>query len=935
MASTLKVENFFDTVIASTFVNSSGDVSVQLWQAPTNTKGFIIFSPDNANLREIAYYDSTSGTTINIKGINRINPKEHSQWETARINDVAELFNYFSGNTSHAFYIEKLSSTLINVFGGNVMINGTTYSLNDTQFSLPLDGTYYIGLNINSGLIEMQPTIVSYIIPRATVVKVWSSLTITYSKYDMTVMYGVFDWVIPPALVASINDKLDKVSGLRTSMTPKAFMVTDASGNEWTITGTAGQVVGFDGSSNPIAMNISSSTLSNSYTAWETIAAWNAVYMNTDWLVYLAGTATTFLWFAKSTVTTGQSVVVDINGISTTQTSLSVGSRYYLTTSENVWNRWNTNVAMTTARAQCASSTVNNKIYIIGWFDWANALQTNEEYNPATNTWATKAVMTTARRLLRAAPIGTKIYCIGWSATSFNYLQTNEEYDTVANTWATKAVMTTARQEIAIWIWTTKLYAIGGLITGAVATPIVEEYDTVSNTWTSKASMTTARYNAWFDTVNGITYVIGWNTGSVTAVNEAYDIAGNSWATKTSMTTAREWLFSRAINWVIYNISWNSWATYYSNNEAYDIAGNSWSTKAVLQSIWKTRGWVWIFWNSIYCIGWHDWSSYLNTNQSYDTTTNLWNLLSAMTTARYTFTASTVNSKIYCIGGTINWSQYLQTNEEYNPATNTWTTKANMTTWRQWCSSAAVNNKIYVIWWFSTWPVVSNINEEYDPTANTWASKTNMTTARLALTCSVVNNKIYAIGWSNWSILQTNEEYDPTANTWASKTNMTTARQELLSQSFNNKIYCIGGYQSWYFTTNEEYDPIANTWASKTSMWTARSGAFSVISSWIVYVFGWETTWPTRLVTSEAYDILANTWSSKASMTNARSLWWSWLVNWKAYIIWWYNWASWLSFNEEYTLPNYINSWTITTTPNSTKVWVATSSTSLLIQTNF
>lgn len=164
---------------------------------------------------------------------------------------------------------------------------------------------------------------------------------------------------------------------------------------------------------------------------------------------------------------------------------------------------------------------------------------------------------------------------------------------------------------------------------------------------------------------------------------------------------------------------------------------------------------------------------------------------------------------------------------------------------------------------------------------------------------------------------------------------MTTARQDPTSQLFNNKIYVIGWYNSGYLTTNEEYDPVANTWATKAVMWTARSWAFSVTSGWIVYIFWWETTWVTRLVTSEAYDIGINTWSSKASMINARAFWWAGIVNGKAYIIWWYNGANWLWFNEEYTLPNYINSWTITTTPNSTKVWVATSATSLLIQTNF
>ena len=453
------------------------------------------------------------------------------------------------------------------------------------------------------------------------------------------------------ANTTAITTKLNTIGWTRTGLTANRAIITDWTGVETYLTGTTTQVIGFDGAGKPIAINISSSTLSNSYTAWENISAWNAVYMNTDWLVYLAGTATTFLWFAKSTVSASQSVVVDINGITATQSWLSIWTKYYLVTSTPSWN-----------------------------------------------TWANKT---------------------------------------------------------------------------------------------------------------------------------------------------------------------------------------------------------------------------------------------AMTTARYGLTASAVNSKIYCIWWTINSTQYLQTNEEYDPLLNTWASKANMTTWRQELRSSVYNNKIYCIGWSVTWWGYANHNEEYDPLLNTWASKANMTTARSSLSVVTYNNKIYCIGWYNGSNLATNEEYDPVANTWASKANMTTARQWLLSQQYNNKIYCIWWDNGAYLATNEEYDPVANTWASKTSMWTARYTPWSIQSGWFIYVFGWETTWVTRLATSEAYDVVWNTWSNKASMVNPRAYIWSWLVNWKAYIIWWYNWASWLSFNEEYTLPTTINSWTITTTPNSTKVWVATSSTSLLIQTNF
>ena len=456
-------------------------------------------------------------------------------------------------------------------------------------------------------------------------------------------------WTLIAANTAAIALKLNTIGWTRTWLTANRAIITDATGVETYLTGTTTQVIGFDGAGKPIAINISSSTLST-FTAWETIAAWNAVYMNTDWLVYLASTSTiNFLGFAQWSAVLNGVLSVFLSWVSSSQSWLTIWSKYYLTDRTPSWN-----------------------------------------------------------------------------------------------TWANKTAMTTARYEIAI---------------------------------------------------------------------------------------------------------------------------------------------------------------------------------------------SVFNNKVYCIGGTVNGSQYLQTNEEYDPSLNTWVSKANMTTGRFGLSSQQYGNKIYCIGWYNWWYLQTN--EEYDPVANTWASKTAMTTARMHFSITTYSTKIYCIGWYNWWFLATNEEYDPSLNTWATKTAMTTARQWLLSQQYNNKIYCIWWDNGAYLATNEEYDPVANTWAGKTSMWTARHLAWSVQSDWFIYVFGWETTWPVRLATSEAYDVVWNTWSSKASMVNARYALWAWLVNGKAYVIWWANGWSWLSFNEEYTLPNYINSWTITTTPNSTKVWVATSSTSLLIQTNF
>jgi len=307
---------------------------------------------------------------------------------------------------------------------------------------------------------------------------------------------------------------------------------------------------------------------------------------------------------------------------------------------------------------------------------------------------------------------------------------------------------------------------------------------------------------------------------------------------------------------------------------------------------------------------------------------NTWASKTSMTTARYLCASWVVNWKLYVIWW--GWaSTYLQTNEEYDPSLNTWSSKANMTTARYGCTAWVVNNKIYVIGW-TNWSNLQT-NEEYDPSLNTWSSKANMTTARQSCSAWVVNNKIYVIGWKS-PLSWVNEEYDPSLNTWSSKTSMTTARYDSALWVVNNKIYVIWWHTTTYVQTNEEYDPSLNTWSSKANMTTAREAPFCWYTTNKIYVIWW-LAWSIIWV-NEEYDPSLNTWSSKTSMTTAREAWASWVINWKLYCIWWYI-ATYQSTNEEYYIPTAYVSWDISKDVTAMKVWVATSTNSILLQTNF
>jgi hypothetical protein len=63
------------------------------------------------------YYHNVSGNVIYVKGVNRVNPKEHFALDKVQINDTSLVFNYLSKNQSTTFYIEQLSALDINIWG--------------------------------------------------------------------------------------------------------------------------------------------------------------------------------------------------------------------------------------------------------------------------------------------------------------------------------------------------------------------------------------------------------------------------------------------------------------------------------------------------------------------------------------------------------------------------------------------------------------------------------------------------------------------------------------------------------------------------------------------------------------------------------------------------------------------------------------------------
>ncbi|MDP4180506.1 MAG: kelch repeat-containing protein, partial [Bacillota bacterium] len=256
---------------------------------------------------------------------------------------------------------------------------------------------------------------------------------------------------------------------------------------------------------------------------------------------------------------------------------------YALGTPQSVWtNKANAPVY----RADSASASYNNEIYIAGGVDDNfTAQNTLWSYNPANGAWTGKANMNESRSEAGAATLLNKIYVAGgFNNSSLNSI---EEYNPSNNTWVSKTNMPTARNCLGVASANGKIYAIGGLCNGATVNT-VEEYDPTTDTWKTKASMPTARHSFGIVSYNGKIYVIGGTTAAGTKCStvEAYDPLNDIWdTTKASMPTSRDGLACTAYNGKIYAVGGTQAGGVISGKtEVFDPSTNVWTTSANLNN---------------------------------------------------------------------------------------------------------------------------------------------------------------------------------------------------------------------------------------------------------------------------------------------------------------------------------------------------------------
>ena len=122
---------------------------------------------------------------------------------------------------------------------------------------------------------------------------------------------------------------------------------------------------------------------------------------------------------------------------------------------------------MPTSRMDIYSTISHNgKIYVIGGYDGASALDTVEMYDPTKDEWVALEPMTTPRSNLTASIKGNTIYAIGGINTAGSKLSTVEAYDINSGEWAPAPNLVAPTAETVSFFHGGRIYVLGGGIFG-------------------------------------------------------------------------------------------------------------------------------------------------------------------------------------------------------------------------------------------------------------------------------------------------------------------------------------------------------------------------------------------------------------------------------------------------------------------------------------
>jgi N-acetylneuraminic acid mutarotase len=164
--------------------------------------------------------------------------------------------------------------------------------------------------------------------------------------------------------------------------------------------------------------------------------------------------------------------------------------------------------------------TAGGRLYALGGWDGAKALDAANMYDPAKDAWRPIASLPAARAMASAVWLRDRIYLIGGHDGSEQRAEM-WTYDPAGDTWQAAPGLVEPRAGLAVGAEGTSIYAIGG---GAGDEPSLHErFDLNTQTW---STIDSPRLGPWHHAVGAIIgpnlHVVGGWSGDFLDAHEAY-----------------------------------------------------------------------------------------------------------------------------------------------------------------------------------------------------------------------------------------------------------------------------------------------------------------------------------------------------------------------------------------------------------------------------
>jgi hypothetical protein len=344
-------------------------------------------------------------------------------------------------------------------------------------------------------------------------------------------------------------------------------------------------------------------------------------------------------------------------------TMLSLGSAR-LASARPLDANWTYTGNLNSAREYHTATLLPNGIVLVaGGFNYLNALNSAELYNPATGTWSSTSNLNNGRSLHTATLLPNGKVLVAGGFDNDYTLNSAELYDPVTGTWSSTGNLNTARGDhTATLLPNGKVLVAGGWNHYDVAS--AELYDPDTGTWSSAGNLNTARESptATLLPKGKVLVAGGWNNDYALTSAEVYNPVTGTWSSTGNLNTARG----------------NPKATLlpggkvlivdeYSNTaELYDPGMGTWSSTGNLNNTVRGATTVTLLpGGNVLAVG-----GYGNlTPGLYDAASETWSFAATLNRIRGYHTATLLPSgKVLVAGGTDNFSRYSTNSAElYDP----------------------------------------------------------------------------------------------------------------------------------------------------------------------------------------------------------------------------------------------------------------------------